>query len=74
VQKVSGLQFRVTSSRYDNILKRLHFTVSGERDGTKFTVASAVPCLRDPKTPENTHLVTLIALTNIFKLPSASGR
>jgi len=68
------MQFRVTSSRYDSVGRRLHFTVSGERDGIKFTVASNVRCLRDPKTPENIHLVALVALTDIFRRPSASGR
>ena len=54
--------------------QRQIFTVSGERDGIKFTVASNVRCLRDPRTPENIHLVALVALTDIFRRPSASGR
>lgn len=68
------MQFRVTASRYDASALRLHFTASGERAGTRFTVASHVRCLRDPGCPDRVHLVALVALTDIFRRPSASGR
>lgn len=68
------MQFKVTASRYDPVAQRLHFTASGERLGTRFTIASHVRCLRDPGTPDRVHLVALVALTDIFKRPSASGR
>jgi hypothetical protein len=68
------MQFKVTASRYDPAAQRLHFTASGERMGIRFTVASHVRCLKDPGTPDRVHLVALVALTDIFKRPSASGR
>ena len=68
------MQFQVTAYSYDAAAQRLHFTASGFRNGMRFTVASHVRCLKDPITPENAHLVTLVALTEIFKRPSASGR
>lgn len=68
------MEFRVTSSRYDPVFRRLHFTASGVREGVRFTVSSFVRCAKDPVGPENTHLVALLALTDIFKRPSASGR
>jgi hypothetical protein len=70
----SMMQFKVTASRYDPAAQRLHFTASGERMGIRFTVASHVRCLKDPGTPDRVHLVALVALTDIFKRPSASGR
>jgi len=73
-QKLWFMQFKVTASRYDAVAQRLHFTASGERAGIRFTVASHVRCLRDPGSADRVHLVALIALTNIFKAPSASGR
>lgn len=69
-----AMQFKVTAARYDARAMRLHFTASGERSGTRFTVASHVRCLRDPGSPDRVHLVALVALTDIFRRPSASGR
>ncbi|HEV7345692.1 MAG TPA: hypothetical protein VGN60_08700 [Devosia sp.] len=68
------MQFQVTAYSYDAAAQRLHFTASGYRNGMRFTVASHVRCLKDPVTPQNAHLVALVALTEIFKRPSASGR
>jgi hypothetical protein len=68
------MDFKVVKSRYDAEGRYLHFTASGTRDGMKFTVSSHVKVLKDPVTPENIHLVALLALTEIFKRRSASGR
>jgi hypothetical protein len=68
------MQFEVTAFSYDAAAQRLHFTASGYRNGMRFTVASHIRCLKDPVTPQNAHLVALVALTEIFKRPSASGR
>ncbi|WP_240230361.1 hypothetical protein [Devosia lacusdianchii] len=68
------MDFRVTASRYDPVFRRLHYTASGNREGVRFTVSSFVRCAKDPKTTENIHLVALLALTEIFKRPGASGR
>jgi len=67
------MHFKVTYARYRPERRRLEFTASGERNGVKFTVSTDVVC-RDPKTPENTHLVALLRLTEIFRERSASGR
>lgn len=71
---ISPMDFKVTASDYDPVAQHLHFTASGTRAGVKFTVASHIKCLKDPVTPENVHLVVLLALTDIFRRPSASGR
>lgn len=68
-----GMHFKVTHARYRQEYQRLEFTASGERDGVKFTVATHVRC-RDPVTPENTHLVALLRIEEIFRRRSASGR
>jgi hypothetical protein len=68
------MQFTVTYSRYLPAKRRLEFTASGERNGCLFTVVTEVTCLREPKTPENIHLVALARLTEIFRRQSASGR
>ena len=68
------MDFKVVKSHYDAVGRYLHFTASGTREGMKFTVASHVKCLKDPITPENIHLVALLALTEIFNRRSASGR
>lgn len=68
------MQFTVTYSRYRPEKRRLEFAASGERDGCLFTVVTEVTCLREPKTPENIHLVALARLTEIFRRQSASGR
>ena len=68
------MQFKVTHARYLPAKRRLEFTASGERNGCLFTVVTEVTCLREPKTPENIHLVALARLTEIFRRQSASGR
>lgn len=68
------MQFTVTYARYWPERRRLEFTASGERDGCVFTVVTEVTCLKEPKTPENIHLVALARLTEIFRQRSASGR
>ena len=68
------MQFKVTYARYWPGRRRLEFTASGERDGCVFTVVTEVTCLKEPKTPENVHLVALARLTEIFRQRSASGR
>lgn len=68
------MHFTVTYSRYLPAKRRLEFTASGERNGCLFTVVTEVTCLREPKTPENIHLVALARLTEIFRRQSASGR
>lgn len=67
------MQFTVTRARYSAEHQRLEFTASGERDGVRFTVSTHVRC-REPKTPENVHLVALLRIDEIFKRRSASGR
>lgn len=68
------MQFKVTYARYLPQKRRLEFAASGERDGCLFTVVTEVICLREPRTPENIHLVALARLTEIFRRQSASGR
>lgn len=68
------MQFKVTWSRYYPARARLAFCASGDRNGVRFTVVTDVKCLKDPVTPENTHIVALLRLTEIFRRPSASGR
>ncbi|SEQ32722.1 hypothetical protein SAMN05428969_2746 [Devosia sp. YR412] len=68
------MQFKVTSSRYRPDKRRLEFTASGNRNGCVFTVVTEVTCLKEPKTPENVHLVALARLTELFRQRSASGR
>lgn len=68
------MHFKVTYARYLPQKRRLEFTASGERNGCLFTVVTEVTCLREPKTPENIHLVALARLTEIFRRQSASGR
>ena len=68
------MTFEVTAYSYDAAARRLHFTASGYRDDMRFTVVSHVRCLKDPVTPQNAHLVALVALTELFKRPGASGR
>ncbi|MBU1307421.1 MAG: hypothetical protein KKF33_18105 [Alphaproteobacteria bacterium] len=68
------MQFKVTYARYWPERRRLEFAASGERDGCLFTVVSEVTCLKEPRTPENIHLVALARLTEIFRRKSASGR
>tara|TARA_R110002124_G_scaffold114535_2_gene269156 strand:+ start:4213 stop:4419 length:207 start_codon:yes stop_codon:yes gene_type:complete len=67
------MQFKVTHARYFADRRRLEFTASGERDGCLFTVVTEVTCLKEPRTPENVHLVALARLTEIFRRRSASG-
>lgn len=67
------MQFKVTSARYLADRRRLEFTASGERNGCLFTVVTDVICLKEPRTPENVHLVALARLTEIFRRRSASG-
>lgn len=68
------MQFKVTYARYWAERRRLEFTASGERNGCSFTVVTEVMCLKEPKSPENVHLVALARLTEIFRQRSASGR
>ena len=68
------MQFKVTYARYLADRRRLEFAASGERDGCLFTVVTDVICLKEPRTPENVHLVALARLTEIFRRRSASGR
>ena len=68
-----GMDFKVTYAKYWMDRQRLEFTASGEREGVKFTVATHVRC-RDPKTPENVHLVALLRIDELFKRRSASGK
>ena len=68
------MQFKVTSSRYWPERRRFEFTASGNRNGCAFTVVTEVTCFKEPKTPENIHLVALARLTEIFRQRSASGR
>ena len=68
------MQFKVTYARYHQDKRRLEFAASGERNGCIFTVVTEVTCLKEPKTPENVHLVALARLTEIFRRQSASGR
>ncbi|WP_354061010.1 hypothetical protein [Devosia sp. 2618] len=68
------MEFKVTSARYDVDLKQLIYTASGTSCGGRFTVSSQVKCLKPPGTPERTHLVVLLALTEHFRMRSASGR
>ncbi|MDB5528159.1 MAG: hypothetical protein JWR51_1262 [Devosia sp.] len=67
------MQFTVTWARYSQQWQRLEFAASGERNGARFTVVTHVKC-REPKTAENTHLVAMMRIIEVFKLPSASGR
>lgn len=67
------MQFKVTYSRYLPEKRRLEFCASGERNGASFTVVTEVTCLKEPKTPENIHLVALARLTELFRQKSASG-
>ena len=67
------MQFKVTYARYQAERRRLEFTASGERNGCLFTVVTDVICLKEPRTPENVHLVALARLTEIFRRRSASG-
>jgi hypothetical protein len=66
--------FKVHWSRYDKDRGLLEFCASGSRNGGLFTVVTDVRCLKEPKTPENVHLVALVRLTELFSRPSASGR
>lgn len=68
------MQFKVTYARYLPDKRRLEFAASGERNGCLFTVVTDVTCFKEPKTPENVHLVALARLTEIFRRRSASGR
>lgn len=68
------MHFKVKSARYHPARLKLEFCASGERNGVRFTVVTDVKCLKDPVTPENTHIVVLLRLTEIFRKRSASGR
>jgi hypothetical protein len=68
------LVFSVRSASYDAARHRLEFTAHGRRGDCTFTVVTDVVCLKQPATPENIHLVALVRLTEMFRLPSASGR
>jgi len=68
------MKFKVTYARYWETRKRLEFAATGERNGCSFTVVTEVTCLKEPKTPENVHLVALARLTEMFRQRSASGR
>lgn len=68
------MQFKVMWARYHADKTRLSFCASGFRNGVHFTVVTDVKCLKDPVTPENTHIVALLRLTELFRRPSASGR
>lgn len=68
------MQFDVKWARYHSNAAKLEFCASGIQNGVRFTVVTDVKCLKDPKTPENTHIVALIRLTEIFRQRSASGR
>lgn len=67
------MQFKVTHARYLADRRRLEFTATGERNGCLFTVVTDVMCLKEPRTPENVHLVALARLTELFRQRSASG-
>ncbi|MGV8834137.1 MAG: hypothetical protein ACOH2N_19400 [Devosia sp.] len=67
------MQFKVTYARYFADRRRLEFVATGERNGCLFTVVTDVICLKEPRTPENIHLVALARLTEIFRRRSASG-
>ena len=68
------MQFKVTSTYYDEESTYLLYTATGERDGGRYTVSSRVKCLKPPNTPERLHMVVLLALTDQFKRPSPSGK
>ena len=68
------MEFKVISASYNADLKQLNYTATGTNSGARFTVASQVKCLKPPGTPERTHLVVLLALTDHFRRKSASGR
>jgi hypothetical protein len=68
------LTFAIRSSRYDVLRKRLEFTASGRRGRCSFTVVTDVVCLKEPLSSENIHMVALIRLTELFRVPSASGK
>lgn len=68
----SNLNFTVTDWRYSAARNQMSFTASGERNGVRFTVVTQVRC-RDPKTQENAHLVALLRINELLKMPSASG-
>ena len=67
------MEFKVTYARYLADRRRLEFCASGERNGCLFTVVTDVMCLKEPRTPENVHLVALARLSEIFRRRSASG-
>jgi hypothetical protein len=68
------MRFVVYRSRYSAEQSRLHFSASGERDGVRFSVVTDVKCTKDPISPENTHLVALVRIEELFRQRSASGR
>jgi hypothetical protein len=68
------MQFKVTSSYYDEASKFLIYTATGIHNGNRYTVSSRVKCLKPPNTPERLHMVVLLALTDQFKRPSPSGK
>lgn len=70
----AGLYFEVKWARYHPARARLAFCASGYRNGGHFTVVTDVKCLKDPVTAENTHIVALLRLTELFRRPSASGK
>lgn len=67
------MQFQVRWARYNPARARLEFCASGTRNGGRFTVVTDVKCLRDPISPENTHIVAMLRLTELFRQRSASG-
>jgi len=67
------MHFTVTRSRYSPDRQRLSFSASGERNGVRFTIVTDVKC-RDPKTAENTHLVALLKIQELFLRSAPSGR
>lgn len=68
------MHFTVTSAYYDQTSRYLLYTVSGQENGTRYTVSSRVKCLKEPTTPERLHMVILLALIDQFKRASPSGR
>ncbi|MBJ7576642.1 hypothetical protein JHC09_01925 [Devosia sp. MC532] len=67
------MNFKVVAANYDAEHHFLSYTATGAVQGNRFTVSSKVRCLKDPQTPERTHMVVLLALSEHFKRPNASG-
>ena len=69
----AAMQLKVISAHYDAETQHLEYCATGHQGEHRFTISSRVKCLKEPQTPERTHMVVLLAVTDHLKRHSPAG-